>query len=75
MSAALLGVLTVSEAARVYCVSERTIRYHIDAGNLTYRKAGFLLLVDRASLERLHQRIHAMPTQGATDLIVQSSAR
>lgn len=57
----LLGVLTVSEAATAYGVSERTIRYHVDMANVTYRKAGHLLLIDKASLERLHQRIYALP--------------
>lgn len=60
-STALLGVLSVSEAAAAYGVIERTIRYHIDVGNLTFRKAGNFLLIDKSSLERLHQRIYDAP--------------
>lgn len=75
MTAALLNVVTVSEAAKIYGVGERTIRYHVDAGNLTFRKAGTRILIDRASLENLHKRIYDLPLQGTSEMYVQTAVR
>jgi len=58
---ALNAVVTVKEAAQLFNVSKRTIYYHINKGNLAWRKADTLILVDLASLNRLYKRIYNLP--------------
>lgn len=53
----LLQVLTIAEVCKAYCVSDSTVRYHIQRGNLTYRqsiatKKG-VILIDTDSLTAL----------------------
>lgn len=47
-------VVTVSEAAKLFNVSPGTIRYHIDRGNLTFRKTDRIHLICIDSLVRLY---------------------
>jgi|GEM_PF-5318957 len=57
----LYSVVTVKEAALLNCVSERTMRYHVDKGNVISRKTGNVILIDLASLKRLHLRLYRKP--------------
>lgn len=51
-------VVTIREAAYMYCVSPSTIRYHLDRGKLTWRKSAMhesgIYLIDILSLKALY---------------------
>lgn len=47
-------VVTVSEAAKMFNVSPGTIRYHLDRGNLTFRKTDRVHLICIDSLIALY---------------------
>lgn len=47
-------VVTIQEAAMMYLRSEDTIRYHLDAGNLQYRKTPRIYLITLDSLINLY---------------------
>jgi hypothetical protein len=50
----LYDVVTVQEAAQIACVGEGTIRYHIDRGNLIWRKTERVYLISLESLKCLY---------------------
>lgn len=46
----LTEVLTIHEASALWFKHPRTLRYHIDKGNITARQSGKLWLISRDSL-------------------------
>lgn len=58
MNSPVSQVVTISEAAHMYCVAVGTIRYHLDRGRLTWRKSSTydngVILIDLASLKALY---------------------
>lgn len=58
MSSPVSQVVTIREAAYMYCVSPSTIRYHLDRGKLTWRKSAMhesgIYLIDLLSLKSLY---------------------
>lgn len=67
----LYSLLTVSEAARLYHRTPNTIRYHVDRGNLTCRKAGSgktaIILITLDSLIQLYGN----PSKKTVELLLQ----
>lgn len=53
----LLNVVTIKEAALMYYMNEKTVRYHLLKGHLTYRKTtggkNAPVFIDGASLVKL----------------------
>lgn len=58
MSSELYSLVTIQEAARLYYRQPSTIRYHIDRGNLEWRKVGSnrrgIYMISLASLMKLY---------------------
>lgn len=48
-------IVTVSEAARLACVSRDTIHYHVERGNLNYRHTDRVYLITLESLVKLYK--------------------
>lgn len=61
MSSELYSLVTIQEAAQLFYRGRGTIRYHIDRGNLAYRKTPGrhgVILISLESLIRLYGNPH-----------------
>lgn len=73
---ALLGVVTVTEAAELFQVSHWTIRHHIDSGNIAYRKcSNGVLLLDLHSLNHYYSRLYRQSYAKTPNTWVQAAVR